>query len=55
MFENMATTIGSLLNVAGTVLTWGISNPVLSIPLTVGIVGCGFGLVHNALGLFNRV
>ena len=54
MFENMATTIGSLLNVAGTVLTWGISNPVLSIPLTVGIVGCGFGLVHNAHGHLKR-
>ena len=55
MFETMSTTITSLLEVAGSVLTWGIANPVISIPLTVGIVGCGFGLVHKALNLFTRV
>lgn len=55
MFETMTTVIPQVLSLAGAVLTWGIENPVISIPLTVGVVGCGFGLVSKALNLFNRV
>lgn len=55
IFSNMKTIVPELLEMAGSVLTWGIANPVISIPLTVGVIGCGFALVHKGLNLFNRV
>ena len=46
--EDLTTLLGQVMNLAGDALDFILKNPVLAIPLVVGIAGSLFGLVRRA-------